>query len=60
MQVQIEFIVGGANSMLGGFSAGDIARVSSDMASHLVEEVGVAKYADAKPVEPVKSAKAKK
>ena len=56
MQVQIEFIVGGANSMIGGFCAGDVARVSAEMAKHLVEEVGIAKYITAQPAEPAKTA----
>ena len=45
MQVQIQFLAGGANSMIGGFCAGDVARVSAEMAKHLVEEVGIAKVA---------------
>lgn len=60
MQVQIEFLVGGANSMIGGFCSGDVARVSADLAKHLVEELGMAKYEAAKPkttpAEPAKTA----
>ncbi len=41
---QIEFIASGANTMIGGFATGDIARVADDLAKHLVEEAGVAKY----------------
>lgn len=61
MQVQIQFLAGGANSMIGGFCAGDVARVSAEMAKHLVEEVGIAKYITAQPAETAKTpAKAKK
>lgn len=42
--IQIKFKVSGANSMLGGFSSGDIARVSEAFARHLVEEARVADY----------------
>lgn len=56
MQVQIEFIVGGANSMIGGFCAGDVARVSTELAKHLVEELGAAKYVAPQPAEPAKTA----
>lgn len=45
--VQIKFIRQGSNSAIGGFSSGDIARVSEAMAKHLVEEAMVAKYMDA-------------
>ena len=46
MQVQIKFLVGGANSVCGGFVAGDILRCSAAFAKHLVEEVKCAKYTD--------------
>ena len=42
--VQIKFTTSGANSQLGGFAMGDIARVSEAFAHHLVEEARVAKY----------------
>lgn len=42
--VQIKFIRQGSNSMLGGFSSGDRARVSEALAAHLVNEAGVAIY----------------
>lgn len=42
--VQIRFIRQGANSLIGGFSSGDLARVSEVFARHLVEEAGVAEY----------------
>ena len=42
--VQIRFIRQGANSLIGGFSSGDLARVSEDFARHLVEEARVAEY----------------
>ena len=48
--VQIKFIRQGSNSMLGGFSSGDTARVSDALAAHLVNEAGVAEYYD--PVRP--------
>lgn len=47
MQVQIKFIVGGANSICGGFSAGDTLRCSEAMAKHLVDDVKCAKYMEA-------------
>ncbi len=49
MQVQIEFTATGANSAFGGFSPGDLMRASPEMARHLVEEIGVAKYVEAAP-----------
>lgn len=45
--VQIRFIRQGANSLIGGFSSGDLARVSEVFARHLVEEAGVAEYVQA-------------
>ena len=45
--VQIRFIRQGANSLIGGFSSGDLARVSDALARHLVEEARVAEYAQA-------------
>lgn len=44
--VLIRFIKQGANSMLGGFSSGDTARVGEDFARHLVEEAQVAEYVE--------------
>ena len=52
MQTQIKFLVGGANSVCGGFAAGDILRCSQAFAKHLVEEVKCAKYMDAPAAEP--------
>jgi hypothetical protein len=49
MQVRIKFLVSGANSLVGGYCAGDTARVSAAFGKHLVEEVGCAQYADATP-----------
>lgn len=49
--VQIKFIVLGANSAVGGFAPGDTARVSEEMARHLVEEAGVAQYVRPVPAE---------
>ena len=45
--VKIRFIRQGANSLIGGFSSGDLARVSEDFARHLVEEARVAEYVQA-------------
>ena len=62
MQTQIKFIVSGANSQYGGFSAGDTMRVPLDIAAHFVE-IGIAKFMDApkveeaKPTKPVKDKK---
>lgn len=55
--IQIKFIRQGSNSMLGGFSSGDLARVSEALAAHLVNEAAVAIYTVeqpqlAAPVEP--------
>jgi phosphoribosylformylglycinamidine (FGAM) synthase-like amidotransferase family enzyme len=44
MQVRIKFKAHGANSVIGGFSSGDIARVDAEFARHLVEEAKVAEY----------------
>ena len=44
MQVQIKFITHGACSATGAFSPGDMARVSADMAAHLVDVAKCAKY----------------
>ena len=49
--VQIRFIRQGANSLIGGFSSGDLARVSEVFARHLVEEAGVAEYVQAQQKE---------
>lgn len=45
--VQIKFIRQGANSLIGGFSSGDRARVSDAFARHLVEDARVAEYVQA-------------
>jgi len=52
MQTQIKFLVGGANSVCGGFVAGDILRCSAAFAKHLVEEVKCAKYTDTPAEQP--------
>ena len=49
--VKIRFIRQGANSLIGGFSSGDLARVSEDFARHLVEEARVAEYVQAQQKE---------
>ena len=46
---QIKFTASGANSVLGGFQSGDIARVGDAFAAHLVNEARVAVYLDAAP-----------
>ena len=52
MQVAIKFTATGGCSAFGEFSPGDVARVSADMARHLVEEARCAKYVEApKPAE---------
>lgn len=42
--IQIRFTAQGSNTLIGGFSHGDIARVGRDLAHHLVEEAKVAQY----------------
>ena len=56
---QIKFTASGANSVLGGFQSGDIARVDDTFAEHLVNEARVAVYIDATPaaVDPEKPSK---
>lgn len=44
--VQIKFIRQGSNSMLGGFSSGNLARVSDALAAHLVDVAKVAIYTE--------------
>lgn len=54
--VKVKFIVGGANSAFGGFSAGDLLVCSEAMARHLVEDLKCAKHvetAQPKDSEPV-------
>jgi len=54
VQTQIKFLVGGANSAIGGYSAGDILRCSQSFAKHLVEDVKCAKYLEiAKTEKPI-------
>lgn len=43
---QIRFTKHGANSLFGGFAAGDMARVSDSLAQHFVE-IDVAAYVEA-------------
>lgn len=61
MITQIKFIGHGANSLIGGFAPGDTARVSAEMAKHLVD-AGCAVYATSAPVivEPTKPTKSKR
>ena len=42
--IQIKFTASGANSVIGCFARGDIARLSDTFARHLVEEARVAEY----------------
>ena len=63
MQVRIKFIRHGANSVVGGFGPGDFARVSEEMAKHLINEAKVAVLAEpaaAKPASKAAPAKAAK
>lgn len=45
--VRIKFTAQGANSMIGGFSTGDVATVGEAIGKHLVEEARVARYIEA-------------
>lgn len=56
MQTQIKFIVGGANSLIGGFSAGDVLRCNLDLATHFVES-GMAEYVEKPVIEQEKQAR---
>jgi len=47
MQTKIKFTASGANSAIGGFSPGDIARIDSTLAAHLIDVAKVAVYIDA-------------
>ncbi len=49
MQTQVKFIAHGANSIIGGFVAGDVMRCGGEMAKHLVD-AGVAVYLNAPEV----------
>lgn len=51
MQVQIKFVANGCCTLLGNFAAGDVARVPVDLANHLVNEAGCARYVE-QPVQP--------
>lgn len=58
--IQIRFIAQGSNSLIGGFSSGDLARVGESLARHLVEEARVAEYVVRRapiPVEPLEDPK---
>lgn len=58
--VKIRFTRQGANSVLGGFAAGDIAQVSEAFAKHLVTEAMVAEYVKVEAAKPRKPATVKK
>lgn len=45
--IQIRFTAQGANSAIGGFNSGDMARVGEALAKHLVDEARVAEYVTA-------------
>lgn len=45
----VKFVASGANTLIGCFQAGDVARVSDRLAEHLVQ-VGVAAPAEQQPV----------
>lgn len=53
MLTKIRFTATGCCSAIGNFSSGDLARVSVELARHLVEEARCAKYDEASPPEPV-------
>ncbi len=57
MQTQIKFLVGGANSMHGGFSSGDLMRCDQAMADHYVKE-GIAEYVKVPPAKSAEIAEA--
>lgn len=44
--MRVKFIKFGSNSQVGGFGPGDFATVSDVLAAHLVNDAGVAVYAD--------------
>jgi hypothetical protein len=54
--IQVKFTAFGANSAFGGFAPGDTLRCSPAMAKHLVEEIGCARYIEAKAPEDTKPA----
>lgn len=56
MRKQIRFTTTGCNTLIGNFSAGDIARVDGALASHLVDEARVALYASPSETAPATSA----
>ncbi len=55
--IQIKFTASGANSVIGCFARGDIARLSDTFARHLVEEARVAEYVVPAAVNPQKPPK---
>lgn len=44
MQVQIKFVANGCCTLVGNFASGDVARVPAELARHLVEDAGCARY----------------
>ena len=60
MQVRIKFIRHGANSVVGGFGPGDFARVSEEMAAHLINGAKVAVLAEPAQAKPVVKKAARK
>lgn len=57
---KIRFIAQGANSMIGGFTTGDVAVVGDAVAKHLVDEARVAEYVKAPEAAAAASQKPKK
>lgn len=49
MLKQVKFTVTGCNTLIGNFSSGDMARVDSALAAHLVDEAKVAIYVQTAP-----------
>jgi hypothetical protein len=47
MQVQIKFTATGSSAITGNFAPGDVLRCAPEVARHLVEEAGCAKYTEA-------------
>lgn len=52
MLTKITFTRTGCCSAIGNFAPGDTARLSAEMAEHLVEECSVARYSDAADTAP--------
>lgn len=46
MQVQVKFTAFGSSALCGNFAPGDLLRCDADVARHLAEEAGCAKYSE--------------